>query len=104
MKDIGCANAILGVKIIKTSNRLILNQSHYIDTILKKFNKDDSSVVKISLDVNFYLSKNKGDSASQIRYSKVFGSLMYLMSYTRLNIAYTISKLSGYTNNSSVDH
>lgn len=30
VKDIRYANVILGVKILKTSNRLILSQSHYV--------------------------------------------------------------------------
>ena len=30
MKDLGVADVILGIKISKTSNGLILSQSHYI--------------------------------------------------------------------------
>ena len=41
---------------------------------------------------------------SQVEYSKVIESLMYLMSCTRPNIAYTVSKLSRYTSNPSDDH
>ena len=40
MKDMGLADVILGIKITKISNRLILSQSHYVDKIFKKFNKD----------------------------------------------------------------
>ena len=39
MKDMGPADVMLGMKISKTSNRLILSQSHYIDMIIEKFNK-----------------------------------------------------------------
>ena len=34
------------------------------------------------------------------KYYRVIGSLMYLMSCTRLDIAYSVSKLSSYTSNS----
>ena len=37
MKDLGVVDVILGIKISKTSNGLILSQSHYIEKILKKF-------------------------------------------------------------------
>ena len=37
MKDLGVSDVILGVKISKTSDGLILSQSHYIEKILKKF-------------------------------------------------------------------
>ena len=36
--------------------------------------------------------------------SKVIGSLMYLMSYTRPDIAYSVSKLSSYTSNPRAKH
>lgn len=60
MKDMEYADVILGVKISKISNGPILSQSHYIDKILKKLNKDDFSVIRTPLDVNLHLSKNKG--------------------------------------------
>ena len=38
MKDMGIANIILGNKISKTSYGLVLSTSHYIETILRRFN------------------------------------------------------------------
>ena len=59
MKDMGLADVILGVKINKTSNRLALSQTHYIDKILAKLNKSDTNVARTLTDVNIYLSKNR---------------------------------------------
>ena len=39
MKDIGLADVILGIKITRTSDGLILSQLHYVDKILEKFNR-----------------------------------------------------------------
>ena len=36
MKDMGAADVILGVKISKTSEGLVLSQSHYIEKVLEK--------------------------------------------------------------------
>ena len=94
MKDMGLADVILGIKIKKTSYRLILSQSHYVDNILGKFDKDNSGIVKTPVDATLHLSKNKGESVSQVEYSKVIGNLMYLMNCTRPNITYSVSKLS----------
>ncbi|KAD5317329.1 hypothetical protein E3N88_17275 [Mikania micrantha] len=44
MKDMGLADVILGVKINRTQNGLVLSQSHYVDKILEKFNAGDTSV------------------------------------------------------------
>ena len=56
MKDIGLANVILGIKITRTLDGLILNQSHYVGKILEKFNKDDSGVARTPLDNSLHLS------------------------------------------------
>ena len=65
MKDLGVVNVILRIKISKTSNGLILSQSHYIEKILKRFKQDDSSPMRTPVDVNLHLSKNNGKSLSQ---------------------------------------
>jgi hypothetical protein len=62
MKDIGFANMILGIKITRLSNGFILNQSHYVDNILEKFNKNDSGYARTPLDNICTLPKNRGES------------------------------------------
>ena len=104
MKDMGLADVILGIKIIRTLDGLILSQSHYVDNIFGKFDKDNSRVAKTPVDVTLHLSKNKGESVSQIDYSRIIGNLMYLMSCTRSSIAYAVSKLSRYTSNPRAKH
>ncbi|CAL9013656.1 unnamed protein product [Prunus brigantina] len=42
MKDLGVADVILGIKISRTSDGLVLSQSHYIEKILAKFSKYDT--------------------------------------------------------------
>ena len=57
----------------------MLSQSHYIDNILGKFDKDNYEIVRTPIDVTLHLSKNKGENVSQIEYSRVINSLLYLM-------------------------
>ena len=42
MKDMGFVDVILGIKLIRTSYGLALSQSHCFDSILRKFDKDNS--------------------------------------------------------------
>ncbi|KAK9194952.1 hypothetical protein WN943_003067 [Citrus x changshan-huyou] len=91
MKDMGLADVILGIKISRASNGLILSQTHYVDKILRKFTKDDNTMSKTPLDTSIHLSKNRGDGISQVEYARIIGSLMYLTSCTRPDLAYTIS-------------
>ena len=41
----GLAGVILEIKIKRTSEGLILSLSHYVDNVLGKFDKDNSSIV-----------------------------------------------------------
>ena len=104
MKDLGVADVILGIKISKTSDGLILSQSHYIEKILKKFKQNDNSPIGKPVDVNLHLSKNNGKCLSQQEYAQAIGSLMYVMNCIRPDIAYVVSKLSRYTSNLGPDH
>ena len=104
MKDLGVVDVILGIKISKTIDELILSQSHYIEKIPKKYKQDDSSQMRTLVDVNLHLSKNNGKNLSQQEYAQTIGSLMYVMNCTRPDIAYAISKLSRYTSNPGPHH
>uniref|UniRef100_A0A2N9GZ77 Integrase catalytic domain-containing protein n=1 Tax=Fagus sylvatica TaxID=28930 RepID=A0A2N9GZ77_FAGSY len=104
MKDLGVADVILGIKITRTSDGLVLSQTHYIKKVLEKFGRYDDSPVKTPIDVNLHLTKNKGNDISQLEYSQIIGSLMYIMNCTRPDIAYSVSKLSRYTSNPREDH
>uniref|UniRef100_A0A2N9EQN5 Integrase catalytic domain-containing protein n=1 Tax=Fagus sylvatica TaxID=28930 RepID=A0A2N9EQN5_FAGSY len=104
MKDLGVADVILGIKITRTSDGLVLSQSHYIKKVLEKFGRYDDSPVKTPVDVNLHLTKNKGNGISQLEYSLIIGSLMYIINCTRSDIAYSVSKLSRYTSNPGEDH
>ena len=46
----------------------------------------------------------KEESVSQVKYSRVIGSLMYLMSCTKPDIVYVVNKMSRYTSNLGVMH
>ncbi|CAL8092418.1 unnamed protein product [Prunus armeniaca] len=104
MKDLGVANVILGIKISRTSNGLVLSQSHYIEKILAKFSKYDTSPVRTPYDPNLNLVKNIGHGVSQLEYARIIGSLMYLTNCTRPDIAYSVNRLSRYTSNPGKDH
>src|ERR1044071_2615378 len=103
MKDMGLADVILGVKIIRTQTGLVLSQSHYVDKILEKFNSEDTSVAQTPIDTSQHLAKNRGEGVAQLEYSRIIGSLMYLMSCTRPDLAYVVSRLSRYTSNPSAN-
>nr|GEY26529.1 retrotransposon protein, putative, Ty1-copia subclass [Tanacetum cinerariifolium] len=75
MKDMGLADVILGIKIIRTHNGLVLSQAHYVDKILNIHNAWDFDLATTPIDTG-----------------------------TRHDLAYAVSRLSRYTSNPSVAH
>ncbi|GKB83334.1 NAC domain-containing protein 7-like protein [Tanacetum coccineum] len=67
MKDMGLADVILGIKIIRTQNGLVLSQEHYVDKILNTRNAGDSGLARTPIDTS-----------------------------TRPDLAYAVSRLSRY--------
>jgi hypothetical protein len=104
MKDMGEADLILGIKIIRDNNKIILSQEHYVDKIVSKFAYDKSNEITTPFDSNVVLKKNDDRPKCQLEYAQVIGSLMYAMTCTRPDIAYAVSKLSQFTSNPGEAH
>ena len=60
--------------------------------------------MRTPVDVNLHLFKNNGKCLSQQEYAQTIGNLMYVMNYTRPDIAYAVRKLSRYISNPGLDH
>ncbi|GJX42183.1 zinc finger, CCHC-type containing protein [Tanacetum coccineum] len=104
MKDMGEADVILGIRIKHESNGIAISQSHYIEKVLKKFNYFDCTPVSTPIDISEKLMPNNGQVVSQLKYSRVIGCLMHVMTCIRPDIAFIVGKLSRYTSNPSTQH
>ena len=104
MKDLGLAKVILGLKIDRTSNGIVVSQSHYVEKILKKYGYFDRKPVSTPYDSSVRLKKNLGESVSQLRYSQLIGSLSYLANCSRPDISYAVGRLSRYTKSPNESH
>lgn len=88
MKDLGETDVILGVKISRDNDSLILSQSHYIEKILKHYSMFDKYPANTPTNVSFKLILNTGVSNKQLEYPRVIGPLMYEMTCIKPNIAF----------------
>ncbi|GJS35541.1 zinc finger, CCHC-type containing protein [Tanacetum coccineum] len=104
MKDLGEADVILGIKILRKENRLMLTQSHYIEKILKRFDSFNCLPVSTSFEVGSKLTYNTSRILTQNKYAKVIGSLMYAMTCTRPDVAYAVGRLSRHTSSPGKEH
>jgi hypothetical protein len=104
MKDLGEANIIINIKLIKDESGITLKQSHYVENILSRFGYSDCKPSPTPYDPSLKLHKNRGKGIDQLRYSQIIGSLMYHAGATRPNISFATSKLSKFTSNSGNAH
>jgi len=104
MKDMSEANVILGVKVIRKGDNILLSQEQYTEKLLRKFGYYDFKSVSTHYDANSKLMKNRGESISQSQYAQIIGSLLHLMSFSRPDIAYAVIRLSRYSQCPSQDH
>eukprot|EP00253_Pinus_taeda_P036231 PITA_36231 len=103
MKDLGVANYILGMEIkrYRAKRKLWLNQRKYVETILQRFNMQDSKPVKVPIPVGVSLfskqcpkTQEEEEDMSCVPYTSAVGSLMYAMVYTKPDIAHAVGVLS----------
>ncbi|GJS62863.1 zinc finger, CCHC-type containing protein [Tanacetum coccineum] len=104
MKDMGEVDVILGIKIKHENKGIVFTQSHYIEKILNKFNREDCSPESTPMDPVEKLKPNIGKPVDQLKYSRAIGCLMYAMTSTRPDIAYAVGRLSRFTSNPSRQH
>jgi len=67
--------------------------------MLHKFDFYNSKPISIPYDSSIALKKNTDEHVSQLKYSQVIGSLLYISNRTRPNIFYAVGRLSKYTSN-----
>ncbi|GJY14156.1 retrovirus-related pol polyprotein from transposon TNT 1-94 [Tanacetum coccineum] len=104
MKDMNEVDTILGIKVKRHSGGYALNQRHYIDKIIDKFQHLNIEEANTPYELSCKLVENNGRAVAQIEYASAIGCLMYATHCTRPDIAYAVCKLSRYTSNPSHDH
>ena len=82
MKDLGEADLILETKITRTNDGIALDQSHYIEKLLRKYNYFDCKPVCSPYDPSVKLFKNTGESIRQTEYASIISSLRYAVDCT----------------------
>ena len=99
MKDLGEDAYIMGIRILRNRSRRIigLSQSTYLDKVLKHFSMEKSKKRELPIHSNTKLSKTHSPSTnaeieemSQVPYASVIQSIIYLITCTRLDVAFPL--------------
>ncbi|CAM8959677.1 unnamed protein product [Rhodiola kirilowii] len=113
MKDLGAAQKIIGVKILRNRNKgtMYLLQADYITKVLNKFSMLNSKPSPIPLGGHLVLSKANLPSTDSdkhkmkdIPYDIAVGLVMYVMLCTRPDLAFAVSVLSRFMSNPGNAH
>ncbi|KAK4389715.1 hypothetical protein Sango_2308500 [Sesamum angolense] len=92
------AYVILGIKLIRSTDVIVISQSHYAEKIIENFGYQNSRIAKTPFDSSVALfKKESGVPIAQLRYSQIIGSLQYLTNGTRPDIFFLVSKMARYT-------
>ena len=108
--DKGAIATYLGVQIERSrepGNRwLKIHQEGYLSDVLSAMNikADNSLTYKTPLPTNVILTKNEGMPYDLDLYRSAIGSLIYLSTWTRIDIAFAVSTLAAHMANPSRDH
>ena len=112
MKDLGEANYILGIKLLRDRKNkvLALSQALYIDKILARFSMENSKGT-LPFRHEVHLSKEQSPKAlgqkeriSRIPFASAVGSLMYAMLCTMPDICYAVGIVSQYQSDPGEEH
>ena len=104
MKDLGEANYILGIKLLRDwkNKVLALSQTSYIDKIVTRFGMENSKRGLLPFRHGIHLSKEQSPKTPEEKelmskkpYASAVGSLMYAMLCTRPDICYAVGVVTG---------
>ena len=113
MKDLGEAAYILGIRILRNRSRRIigLSQSMYLDKVLKRFSMENSKKGEFPIQNNTKLSKTQSPSIvaeiaemSRVPYASAVGLIMYAITCTSPDVAFSLSMVSRYQGNMGKAH
>ena len=113
IKDMGEANYVLGVKIVRDCAKKLLglSQETYIKRMLKHYHMQDSNSMDTHVDKSLSLSRDmclktleEKEKMSRVPNASVVDSLMYAMMCTHTDICYDVRLVSRYQLNPSQKH
>ncbi|KAE9212782.1 hypothetical protein PF004_g15533 [Phytophthora fragariae] len=113
MKELGEAKFILGMEIDhdRTTGTLMVKQTRYVDDVVNRFNQQDAKAVVNPCETGMKLSKTQSPATDAERedmrgkpYKSLIGSLLYITTCTRPDVAYIVTQLSQFLENPGQQH
>lgn len=91
MRDVGDLSYFLGISITRTDGNLYLDQSAYIDRVLKKFNMEKCKPVNTPIEISPSENLESQSIIGVKPYRELLGSLLYAALVTRPDICTAVN-------------
>lgn len=105
LKDITGLDYILGIEAAKVPDGIVLNQTTYVEKILRRFGMENSNTKRVPLGASVQITKDEdGEDADEMLYRQKIGALAWITLGTRPDCAFALSKLSRYLNKPKKSH
>ena len=105
MKDLGALSWFLGIQFSFTNEAITMSQTQYIKKLLSKFGMEECKPRFTPCDVNLNkFCDEEADPADENLYKEIVGSLIYVMTATRPDLCYIVTRLSQYMTRPTKNH
>ena len=106
MDDRGDLNWFLEIQILRSHDKITVDQKKYIETTLQQFNMSDCEVVATPGKVNLKLVKSNEEQklVDPKLYRSLVGSLLFIGQQTRPDIIHIVNQLSRYLDKPDETH
>ena len=108
VNDMGELTYFLGVKIIqnKETGSIWLGQKLYTESVLNKYQMDQAKPTKTPVNVSLKLAQasEEDEEVDKTMYQSAVGSLLYLSTRTRPDIAFTVSNVAKFSSKPTKTH
>ena len=96
MKDLNQLSWFLGMEFKLENSCATMNQHKYLDKLLEKFNLKDchSKIIPCDMSINSIIANDSQQPCDDKLYREIVGSLIYLMTGTRPDLSFVVTKLS----------
>jgi hypothetical protein len=107
VKDLGYPSNFIGIKILRNRNGdITLSQSHYLKTVLERFNLENINPKDVPLNPGTQIEKFDGEAQQQHKavYASAIGGIGWAAICTRPDLARGYAKLARYVDNPGPIH
>lgn len=103
MKDLGTINKFLGIVFAVTDDGSVsMSQKQYAERVLKRFKMDECNPRSYPMSESYCKDVDETEKFKDVRlYQELVGCLIYMMTSTRPDLSYSVSKLASKMSNPS---